>query len=300
MLLVSTGALLLLLPWVGSLVTAEVVDDFKEFCKDFFYKATPPTFQIQEQHIHICQIYNSSYRFATLYDRQRLSPFYSAYKTSMCTDKLERSDEWMYEPQLAGEEEKAMQPLLLNPPQAVKDSQAVLEDYRGSIYEQGHLNPNQHHGTQDDRDATFTLTNVVPQWGGSNRKWAEWETKVRDRFKKFCNGVAYVITGVIPYENVGELKNARVSVPEYLWSAYCCPAFKSELNPDQNIIPTYAAVVRNDPHSTEEIVPIDNTVKPIEYLGYDVREMSLIKLQDILKQRLNIHELTLFDNNCTD
>lgn len=45
-----------------------------------------------------------------------------------------------------------------------EDAQAVLNDYSNAIlYERGQLNPDEHQASLDDKAATYTLTNVVPQ-----------------------------------------------------------------------------------------------------------------------------------------
>ncbi|GLD47995.1 endonuclease domain-containing 1 protein-like protein [Lates japonicus] len=54
------------------------------------------------------------------------------------------------------------------PSNNLKESQAVDEDYKDSEYTRGHLAPSSHQGTEEDRKATFTLTNIVPQMEGSN------------------------------------------------------------------------------------------------------------------------------------
>lgn len=174
--------------------------------------------------------------------------------------------------------------------QNVMESQAVLGDYNSSGFTKGHLNPSMHQETREGREATFTLTNVVPQKKGSNSgPWSRLENETRGRFKAFCNGSMYVITGVIPYESKDPRINNRVAVPEYMWSAYCCPSARAKFR-------TYAAVGRNDPESGEDIVPVNVKAKA-SVRGYDVKRMSLSALEDILKQRLAA-SISLFDGQC--
>lgn len=182
--------------------------------------------------------------------------------------------------------------------QNVIDSQAVLQDYKNSSYTKGHLNPSMHQKTKEDRYATFTLTNIVPQRKGSNSgPWSILETKVLGKFKDFCNGSMYVITGALPYTSGAQRLNNRVSVPEYMWSAYCCPSYSASLpESERPFFPTYAAVGRNDCNSGEEIVPVDVKAKA-SVRGYDVRQMSLEDLEGILKQRLAL-PISLFHGQC--
>lgn len=182
----------------------------------------------------------------------------------------------------------------------VVESQAVELDYINSSFSRGHLNPSLHHRSHEDRCSTFTLTNVVPQEAGSNDgPWEVLEQTVNRTLSAFCLGEAYVVTGVIPYRS-GErwLKNHRVAVPEYIWSAYCCPAYNSSL-PEalRGTFPTYAAVGRNDASSSEEIVPVSKTAKK-QFRGFDVRRMPLEALEGHLKERFGA-VVTVFYEQCS-
>lgn len=181
--------------------------------------------------------------------------------------------------------------------QNVIESQAVLGDYNNSGFTRGHLNPSMHQQTKEARKATFTLTNIVPQKEGSNSgPWNRLENEVLEKFK-FCHGSMYVITGVIPYTSNDRWINNRVSVPEYMWSAYCCPSFSRKLpNSMKPFFPAYAAVGRNDPDSGREIVPVNAKAKASER-GYDVKKMSVRALENILNQRLGT-SISLFDGQC--
>lgn len=191
---------------------------------------------------------------------------------------------------------KPFKPLKVD--QNVIESQAVIKDYENSSYTKGHLNPSMHQQTKEDRKATFSLTNIVPQKKGSNSgPWSLLEYEVFEKFTAFCNGSMYVITGALPYNSSDRWINNRVSVPEYMWSAYCCPSFSSKL-PDSKkaFFPTYAAVGRNDPESGEEIVPLNVKAKA-SVRGYDVKKMSLSALEGILNERLAA-SISLFDGQC--
>lgn len=181
--------------------------------------------------------------------------------------------------------------------QNVIDSQAVLQDYKESIFTKGHLNPSIHQKTEENREATFTLTNIVPQREGSNSgPWRLLENEVLANFKN-CKGAMYVITGSMPYASNEKRINDRVSAPEYLWSAYCCPSYSDNIPESlSTYFPTYAAVGRNDPNSSEEIVPINVKAKDLER-GYDVKRMPVKELEAILEKRLGMR-IQLFDGQC--
>ncbi|XP_018535439.1 endonuclease domain-containing 1 protein [Lates calcarifer] len=297
MLRFSTGAPLLLLSWFGGLVLGEISSDFSQ-CLDFFYEKTPPQGISASGYQPICQRYKNQYHFASLYHRQYRTPLYSAYILSPADGKRPNSI-WMYEPQLAfSRASSEMKPFRTPVDQNVMESQAVLQDYKNSNFTKGHLNPSMHQKTKEDREATFTLTNIVPQRAGSNSgPWSRLESKVLERFEAFCEGPMYVITGAMPYESGSRWINNRVSVPEYMWSAYCCPSYRSDLpESEQPFFPTHAAVGRNDRSSGEEIVPINVKVKA-SVRGYDVKQMSLETLEGILRQRLAM-PISLFAGQC--
>uniref|UniRef100_A0A3P8TQ36 Uncharacterized protein n=2 Tax=Amphiprion TaxID=80969 RepID=A0A3P8TQ36_AMPPE len=293
----STGALFLLLSWSVGLVIGEVGTDFSH-CLDFFYNKTPPTCVNAPRYQPICQHYKNQYHFASLYDRQHRAPLFSAYILSPAEGKRPSSI-WMYEPQLASSRASPeMKRFNISVDQNVIESQAVLQDYRNSNYTKGHLNPSMHQKTEEDREATFTLTNIVPQRAGSNSgPWNRLEEEVLRRFKAYCDGPMYVITGAMPYESGARWINNRVSVPEYMWSAYCCPSHKADLPESvQQFFPAYAAVGRNDQNSGEEIVPVNMKAKA-NIRGYDVRRMPLETLEGILQHRLAM-PISLFDGKC--
>ncbi|RVE60069.1 hypothetical protein OJAV_G00194300 [Oryzias javanicus] len=273
------------------------VGDFAP-CLQFFYSSWPPK---GLPGTPICQRYNNNYQFATLYSRPRRSPWFSAYVYTVPTGKRPSSS-WKFEPQLAHPEANGnMIPFPPGPlDQNVVESQAVNPDYINSSYTRGHLNPSSHHHTHEGRSSTFTLTNVVPQKCGSNDgPWENLEQTVNQTLAAYCLGQAYVVTGVIPYRSDEHwLRNHRVAVPEYMWSAYCCPKYNDSL-PDhlKTHFPTYAAVGRNDPNSTEEIVPVNKTVKKA-FRGYDVREMALETLEMYLKDRFS-SVIRVFYQSCS-
>ncbi|XP_060776366.1 endonuclease domain-containing 1 protein-like [Neoarius graeffei] len=275
------------------------VGDFSP-CLSFFYRNQPPTGIMGTP---ICQRYKNLYHFATLYSRERRTPWFSGYMFSPPQGKRPRGD-WKFEPQLANSKADGNMALFPIPPEKVSqnvvESQAVQEDYTNSTYTRGHLNPSQHHNDTDARRATFTLTNVVPQRTASNDgPWANLESHVNQILREHCLGEAYIVTGMIPYEKDRWLKDeGRVAIPEYMWSAYCCQNYSQDL-PDslKDIFPTFGAIGRNDPNSTQEIVPVDPHRKK-EVRGYDVRLMPLPILEGYLKKRYRT-SIRVFVQQCS-
>lgn len=297
----NSAALLLLFPLLSALpgLTRADVGDFSP-CLYFFYRERPPQ---GLDGTPLCQRYMNRYHFASLYSRGRRTPRFSGYAFSPPAG-TRPPPEWKYEPQLANSKADGNMIPFPYPPQHVDqnvvESQAVQKDYVNSTYTRGHLNPSLHHSDNQTRMATFTLTNVVPQKAGSNDgPWADLENHVNKILQSHCHGEAYIVTGVIPYETERWLKNeGRVAIPEYLWSAYCCVNYSRGLPESlQQVFPTYAAIGRNDPNSTQEIVPVHPPRKKEEY-GYDVRLMPLTTLEKYLQERFKV-PVSVFHQQCS-
>ncbi|KAG5846206.1 hypothetical protein ANANG_G00147340 [Anguilla anguilla] len=277
---------------------ARTQPSFRPISRDVLLRGTPSGLGAGG-YAQICQRYRNQHRFASLYHRQNRAPLYSAYLVTVGTGRRPPAV-WKYEPQLATSRAgPEMQPLPKNGSvdQNVLESQAVLKDYAWSNYTKGHLNPSMHHSTREDQKATFTLTNVVPQRLGSNSgPWAMLERAVWARLGAYCTGPAYVVTGALPYAARRQIAN-RVGVPEYLWTAYCCPAFNSTLPAElRPFFPAYAAIGRNDRLSDDSIVPVDPGAKR-SVRGYNVRPMPLETMESHLRERLG-GAVSVFQNGC--
>lgn len=168
------------------------------------------------------------------------------------------------------------------------DAQAVLEDYIATMdVVRGQLCPDAHQMDLDDKAATYTLTNVVPQVREFvEGPWAAQENAVRQRLNNYCHGTAYVVTGaVVATSSTGEATirryNAdRVAVPDYVWSAYCCVDYDCRAPyPEFNKFPAFASLGRN--------TKLDNEVK----------EMSVQQLEDFIKDATG-NTLNIFYDNC--
>lgn len=109
--------------------------------------------------------------------------------------------------------------------------QALNDDYAGSGYTRGHLNPNCYN-CDEAKQATFTLTNIAPQTDYDNGKaWKMVETELKNKLNQECNLKKYpnihMVTGVIPGQTfltrqVGDKEENRVNIPRYYWTAFSC------------------------------------------------------------------------------
>lgn len=83
--------------WLGH---GEVVTSFESSCPQFFFRKTPPNEALEpENPAWICQRYKNQYYFATLYDRSRRIPVYSAYLYQPGPGT--RPKTWLVEPQVS-------------------------------------------------------------------------------------------------------------------------------------------------------------------------------------------------------
>lgn len=129
--------------------------------------------------------------------------------------------------------------------------------------------------TVPSRNATFTLTNVVPQNPKLNQNaWKNHESWLTNLFNTNCSK-AYVLVGAIPSAHNWIVKNSinRVNIPDYVWNAYCC------VDNNEQPVESGAATARN----TEANL---------------VEKLSLDQLKDFLQQFSNQPEGELFYNNC--
>lgn len=262
-------------------VHADVVERFEDVpeCTMFFYKEKVPAWGATTPGVaRLCQRFVNRYHFATLYDTNHRIAVYSAYQFQP-SNGGGRETRWFVEPQLVDMSWPAEMKdgYLLgkdNPGICLGERQALNEDYTNSGFDRGHLNPNGHHAVPS-RNATFTLTNVVPQNPKLNQNsWMIHESELTDLFRDKCSK-AYVLVGAIPSADNWIVKNnvKRINIPDYLWNAYCC------VDNNGRPIQSGAATARN----TE-----DNWVE----------KLSLDELEEFLQQFSNQPVGVLFYNKC--
>ncbi|XP_038011421.1 endonuclease domain-containing 1 protein-like [Motacilla alba alba] len=259
--------------WLGH---SEVVNSFAE-CPEFFYAGTTPNDALNPNNpAWICQSFRNSYHYATLYDRDKRIPVYSAYIYLPGSGKKPHSW-WFVEPQLIDKNslnEMARESVLIEQKmftlEQIKQSQAVLEDYEPlKGLDRGHLCPSGHHNSRENKTATFTLTNIVPQDSSlNNGQWRVYELTTMIKKTKGCK-TTYVITGAVPGNTY--ITNGRVNRPSHIWSAACCLGDKEPKD-------AWGAIAENDKN--------------------EVKELRLGELEERLTELYKGKTITLFNNAC--
>ncbi|KAM9375844.1 endonuclease domain-containing 1 protein-like [Pholidichthys leucotaenia] len=287
--------LLLVLP-----LSAEVVDNFRNCIQNFYNRIVPGT-KPSTDYRQICQIYENSYCFATLYDTRNKIPVYSAYVLDGNGGGGGPVDFWMVEPQVvkknlpkymmtAGDLVEGGYQVTMN---EIKEKQAVDEDYiDAQRYDRGHMNPRGHNGGVC-RDATNTLTNIVPQFQELNRgEWSQYEERLK-RIAQQGGHEVFVLVGAIRSSN-NFLKN-RVNIPEYVWNAYC------DYSSNSNAYASGAVVAKNDKNKLYDLGNDKNWKALLKLSGCPdlIDSNALTRLESFLRCK---NQLTgkgkLFDQRC--
>ncbi|NXT96081.1 ENDD1 protein, partial [Anhinga rufa] len=259
--------------WLGR---SEVVTSFESSCPQFFFRKAPPNEALQpENPAWICQRYENQYHFATLYDRNRRIPVYSAYLYQPQPSTRPRT--WWVEPQLIGpiypKSMKSEYNLLKNykvTKEQLSRSQAILDDYKNVTgLSRGHLNPSSHQPNFISRESTFTLTNIVPQDEKLNiGTWKNYEEQTMMRKTQGCK-TTYVVVGAVPGNNY--ISEGRVNKPSHIWSSACCEV-------DTNHRKAWAVIAENDKDNVELL--------------------TLGELESRLTQLYRRNQVFLFDSSC--
>ncbi|XP_056372341.1 endonuclease domain-containing 1 protein-like [Oenanthe melanoleuca] len=252
---------------------SEVVKTFKKQCTQFFYEKTPPGDTLRPTNAaRICQRLTNKYHFATMYDKTLRIPVYSAYIYN--PGNGERYESWFVEPQLIDKnygKEMAEESSIHSA--NIGKNQAVDNDYSSAVMpvDRGHLCPSSHLHDQNSTWATFTLTNIVPQYSTLNQgAWREYEDTTMRNKANGCN-TTYVITGAVPGKT--NVTNGRVNIPSHIWSAACCLV---GTNPTR----AWGAIAKNERGNNQ------------------VTNLNLGRLETKLSQLYRGKDVTLFNNAC--
>ncbi|XP_028391451.1 uncharacterized protein LOC114516229 [Dendronephthya gigantea] len=169
-------------------------------------------------------------QYISCYNTNKLIPEFAAYivpagtyvGTEYTRPRPFRKDEGIYAPN----------------PQAVHEDCNSGEKDR-EFCNRGHLAPSGAFNTKNERDLTFIMTNIAPQWDVFNEgNWRMVEKAVKDYAKTVQHGV-YVFTGtagIAKYWTVSVWPRkpyvagtGRMTVPKYFWKAVCDPITRESI-----------------------------------------------------------------------
>lgn len=105
------------------------------------------------------------------------------------------------------------------------DARALLEDYRGSGYDRGHMAPNGDMGDKVSQYDSFSLANIIPQAPDNNQNtWREIEEATRAMVSRY-KLEAYVVTGPAYLNSkVKYIKKGRaVLIPSHVYKVVYFP-----------------------------------------------------------------------------
>jgi endonuclease G, mitochondrial len=164
----------------------------------------------------------------------------------------------------------------------------TLDDYTGSGYDRGHMCPSADRtATDKDNQATFVLTNVLPQAPGNNRStWEHLESLSRQLVSK--GHVLYIVAGGDGAN--GTIAKGKVVVPRYTWKIIVVmPKGESDVTRITADTPVIAVRVPNG--LKEKLGDWDQyrvTVASIEAAtGYHFFTNLAPDIQDALKSRVD-------------
>lgn len=165
----------------------------------------------------------------------------------------------------------------------------VPRDYTGTGYDRGHHCPSKDRSrSREDNDATFLMTNIMPQAPGNNQgPWRELEEHTRALVEEGFE--AYVVCG--GSGSSGTIARGRVSVPAYTWKVIV--ALPDESGDDLARINERTRVIAVRMPNTDDIREQDwrefrVSVDAIEQeTGYDFLSNVPTPVQDALEKRVD-------------
>lgn len=175
--------------------------------------------------------------FVSLFDPERNIPFYSAYKVTP-----------QQAPLIGKYKRKDVKAKWRNPPGVPDLDAAYKEAIKQEPLSRGHMNPlGINSFNKSFMQATYTLTNAVPQYVASNSgPWQMFEATIRSYAQDFCGSLArqgtlYLLTGTSEFSLASDLgrkpvqdSSRKVShpailldemtlvIPRAVWTAGCC------------------------------------------------------------------------------
>ena len=164
-------------------------------------------------------------------------------------------------------------------------------DYTRTGYDRGHMTPSADRtATQEDNQATFLMTNIVPQTPRNNRgAWKNLEEYSRELVKE--GKELYIYAGVYgSKEQIGN--NKQVTVPTYTWKiivVFDRPGMRlRDINKNTRIIAVDVANRKNTSSDWERyLVSVDRIESKT---GYDFLSQVSSEIQQVIESQVDSGE----------
>jgi endonuclease G len=178
-------------------------------CRQFFANNTPPVVPNQEELKPRTLCFSS---FAVLYSGKSHTPIYVAERLTkqalLASENIPRSNHFFEDARL---------------PQA---DRSTPDDYKNSDYDRGHMAPAGDMGTQEAKDQSFSMANMIPQDPVNNQHaWRKIEADTR-KYAMRAEGDVFVITGPVFDGVPPTIGDNKVWVPQHLFKLVYDPATK--------------------------------------------------------------------------
>jgi len=180
--------------------TGHAQEDFSD-CPQFFAKAKPPVIAHRPTDRALC--YEA---FAILHSGESKTPVFVAERLnrqSIAGAHEKRTDHFFSDARLRSAE------------------RAMLDDYKGSGFDRGHMAPAGDMPTARAMAQSFSLANMVPQAPQHNRgTWAKAVEMATRKYVARAAGDVYVITGPVFLPSISQSQSiglGHVRVPKYLF-----------------------------------------------------------------------------------
>jgi endonuclease G len=160
-------------------------------------------------------------------------------------------------------------------------------DYTGSGFDRGHLcNSKDRTNTRLNNDATFNMTNILPQTADNNRgPWVKLETYSRTLVDGDTKEL-YIVAGA--FGSSGEIANGQVNVPTVFWKVIVVlPKGNADVSRINNTTRTIAVCMPNvNGIRSDSWRKYVTTIRNVEAAtGYDFLTVVASRIQDAIETR---------------
>lgn len=165
--------------------------------------------------------------------------------------------------------------------------QVLGTDYSGSGYDRGHMCPSADRTkTVADNDATFLMTNMIPQAPTNNQQvWAGFETYCRTLAN--AGNELYIISG--GFGNSGFIANGHVAIPTTTWKVVIVlPQGTNDVSRVTSATRVIAISIPNNNNVTNDWRIYRTTTDAVESLtGYDFFSNVPVGIQSVIESTID-------------